>query len=65
MDQTELRCIGTMHGILSEDHRYLDVKCKRKSCGARFGVVVIHTFDLITGQLHKTVTYADPSKRER
>ena len=56
----ELRCGGTMHGILSEDHKHLEVKCKTRKCGAWPGVVVIHTFDLSTGKLVKTERYSDP-----
>lgn len=59
----ELRCGGTMHGILSEDNRYLEVKCKRRGCGAGPGVVVLHTFDLQAGgKLVKTNKYRDPQR---
>lgn len=57
----ELRCKGTMFGILDEDHEHLEVKCKRRSCGAKKGVVVLHNFDLKTGAF-TTKRYADPGK---
>lgn len=58
----ELRCGGTLHGILSEDHRYLEVKCKRRSCGSKRGIVVLHIFDIQTGELHQTKKFSDPVK---
>jgi hypothetical protein len=59
----ELRCGGTMHGVLSDDHRYLEVKCKRRRCGAGPGIVVLHTFDLHEGgKLIKTKKYRDPQR---
>lgn len=61
----ELRCGGTMHGILSEDGRYLEVKCRRCSSRAGAGVVVLHTFDLHNkGKLSKTEKYRDPAKTQ-
>lgn len=56
----ELRCAGTLHGILSDDHKHLEVKCKRRSCGARKGVVVLHTISLDTGKVVKTSRFAEP-----
>lgn len=58
----ELRCGLTMHGKLDDDG-LLEVKCKRRGCGAGPGVIVLHTFDLHTGQLVKTKQYADPAQR--
>lgn len=56
----ELRCAGTMHGRL-EGH-LLEVKCTRRGCGVRPGVVVLHTFDTITGDLVATTKYASPPR---
>lgn len=56
----ELRCGGTMHGKL-EDH-LLEVKCSRRSCGAGRGIVVLHTFNLNTGELVGTSRFADPTR---
>jgi hypothetical protein len=57
----ELRCGGTMHAKLLDD-RILEVKCGRRSCGAKRGVVVLHTFDLNSGQMVGTARYAEPPK---
>jgi len=59
----ELRCMGTMHGILSDDLTSIEVKCKRRSCGAFPGIIILHTFDLETGKLLKTKKYAEPNMR--
>lgn len=59
----ELRCSGTMHGRLV-DATHLEVKCKRRGCGYRAGVVVLHVFNLETGALESTQRFADP-KEER
>lgn len=56
----ELRCGGTLHGILSDDGKHLEVKCKRRSCGARRGVVVLHTIDLESGKVVKTSRFSEP-----
>lgn len=60
----ELRCGGTMHGKLTLDTGQLEVKCGRRGCGAKRGVVVLHTFDLITGNLVATKRFADPVRNE-
>lgn len=54
----ELRCPGTMHAKLVDGG--IEVKCRRRSCGYRRGVVVLHVFDLHTGQLVDTKKYAEP-----
>jgi len=54
-----------MHGILSEDRQHLEVKCKRRSCGAGPGIVVLHTFDLKTGKISETKKYRDPQRAQR
>lgn len=56
----ELRCGGTMHGKLSLVDGKLEVKCGRRICGARRGVVVLHTFDINSGDMVGTQKYADP-----
>lgn len=57
----ELRCGGTLHGILLDDGLHLEVKCKRRSCGARPGIVVLHTISLETGKVVSTSKFADPN----
>lgn len=59
----ELRCGGTMHAKLDAESRRLQVKCGRRSCGAAKGVVVLHTFDLTTGELVGTARFTDPTPR--
>ena len=56
----ELRCSGTMHGRMTGEF-LLEVKCHRRSCGAKKGVVVLHTFDVVTGELMSTQRYKEPS----
>ena len=60
----ELRCGGTMHGKLDIHDGKLEVKCGRRGCGAGRGVVVLHTFDLETGEMVGTRKFADPVKKE-
>lgn len=57
----DLRCGGRLHAkVLDEQH--LEVKCPRRACGAKPGVVVLHVFDIHTGELISTKTFADPAK---
>lgn len=57
-----LRCEGnTIHGRMLNDTT-LEVKCKRRRCGVKPGVVVLHTFNIATGDLIETKKYADPRK---
>lgn len=60
----ELRCAGTMHGKLDIRDGKLEVKCGRRGCGAGGGVVVLHTFDVTTGNLVGTQRYADPVRNQ-
>lgn len=68
----ELRCDGpTRHGSLDLGGKTpdalegvtLETNCKRKRCGAAKGVVVLHTFDLMTGA-YTTMRYRDPKSEE-
>jgi len=61
---TQLRCEGTMYGILSDDRQSLEVKCKRRSCGAGKGIIILHTISLDTGQVVKTERFAEPHQRK-
>lgn len=58
---SELRCDGTMHGRMV-DATHLEVKCVRRRCGHKPGVVVLHTFDLETGNF-TTKKFADPIQK--
>lgn len=58
--KTELRCRATMHAKLADG--LLEIKCRRRSCGAQPGVVVLHRFNIHTGELVDTKRFADPRK---
>lgn len=60
----ELRCNGTLHGILQDDHKTLEVKCKRRTCGAQPGVVILHTISLETGEVIRTMRYSEPQNKK-
>lgn len=60
--KTELRCPGTMHGKLEDD--VIEVKCRRRTCGSQRGVVVLHRFNIHTGELVNTQRFAEPRKVE-
>lgn len=60
----ELRCEGRLFGVLSEDHSTIEVKCTRRKCGYKPGLVVLHQLSLSTGQVKATNIYQDPSHRE-
>lgn len=56
----ELRCTqGKLFGILEGD--VLEVRCQSKFCGHLPGVVVIHRFDLATGEMLETRRYRNPT----
>lgn len=55
----ELRCNNRMHGVILEDG-ILEVKCGNNLCGARSGVIVLHRFDLNSGELIDTKKFSDP-----
>lgn len=58
----ELRCNGTLHGIVDDAVQTLEVKCKRRSCGAGPGIIVLHTISLTTGEVVDTKRFAEPQK---
>jgi hypothetical protein len=59
----ELRCDAKLHGILKDGK--LEVKCDSRFCGHAPGVVVLHTYDITTGELISTVRYKNPRMREK
>lgn len=61
---TELRCNGTLFGIVSDDGASIEVKCKRRGCGHAPGLVVLHTLSLSTGQVLETRVFTDPLRKE-
>lgn len=64
----ELRCPNNIKfGDLFEDFNgrpVLEVKCRSSRCGAASGVVVLHRFHAITGDLIETKMYAEPKVRK-
>lgn len=56
-----LRCGSTLHGRMM-DATTLEVRCKRRACGAAPGVIVLHRFNIASGDLINTKKYADPRK---
>ena len=61
-----LRCDSDLYGVLNTDDLTLEVKCKRRRCGARPGVIVLHKISIKEGQIGKVVSttrFADPNKK--
>ena len=54
-----LRCDHALYGLLT-DERWLEVKCKRRACGYKKGLVVLHTIDIQSGKVVSTQRFADP-----
>lgn len=57
----ELRCDSKLHAILDEE--FVEIKCGSRFCGAQPGVVILHRFDLRTGDLIKTLKFREPVRR--
>lgn len=62
MATIDLRCGNTLHGRLT-DNRWLEVKCKRRACGYVKGKVILHTIDILTGEVVSTRRFAEPKNR--
>lgn len=60
---SEMRCETKLHAILVDGE--LEVKCSSKFCGAAAGIVILHRFDLNTGQLLRTLKYKTPERSPR
>jgi hypothetical protein len=58
----ELRCGAKLHGTVEDGAGTLEVKCDSRFCGHRSGVVVLHKFDLHTGEVIDTVQYKAPMR---
>lgn len=61
---TQLRCEGMLFGVISDDHKTIEVKCKRRGCGAEAGSIVLHTLSLETGQVVSTRRFKEPGTRK-
>lgn len=61
MDYDELRCPSRLHGRIVNGQ--FEVKCLSKKCKeGRTGVVVLHYFNLLTGELERTKRFRDPAR---
>lgn len=62
-----VRCPNDLYGYFDADDLTLEVKCKRRRCGAQPGVVVLHKISLREGQIGKVVStkrFRDPIKKK-
>ena len=56
----ELRCDSKKHGVMiTEGSGLLEIKCDSRFCGAKPGIVVLHRFDLATGDVVETQRYRE------
>lgn len=59
----QLRCGNDiLFGIV--ENGVLEVKCRSRRCGHEAGTVVIHQFDLWTGELKGTLQFKDPANKK-
>jgi len=58
----DLRCDSKKHALLLVDDHTVEIKCNSRFCGHRRGTVVLHRFDLASGQLVKTLRFAEPEE---
>ncbi|AVD99634.1 hypothetical protein HWB51_gp016 [Mycobacterium phage Cuke] len=65
----QLRCRSKLQGIIkkySDDKVLLEIRCKDKWCADRSaGVVVLHYFNVETGELDHTKKFRDPKRPVR
>lgn len=57
----DMRCNSKMHGRLTDDGLF-EVSCGSAFCGKKPGVVVLHRFNVKTGELVETKKYKDTPK---
>jgi hypothetical protein len=60
---TDLRCDSKKHGERVDDHT-VEIKCSSRFCGAEPGVIVLHQFNLATGET-KTRRFKQPHLKRR
>lgn len=58
-DAAEIRCSSKRHALLLSPE-VLEIKCDSRWCGAGNGVVVLHRFSTVTGELVETRKFRDP-----
>lgn len=54
----DLRCPSKKHGSVV-DKDVVEVKCNSRFCGAKRGIIVLHRFDTVTGNLLGTKRYKE------
>jgi len=67
MPERELRCKGNkLHGLIVSQYAdgVIEVRCGSKFCGKEPGVIVLHRFDLSSGEM-ETRRYLDPAKHSK
>lgn len=57
----ELRCPNKLHATVPKDG-VIEVRCRSVFCGWKSGIVVLHRFDVHTGQC-TTQRFKDPGKK--
>lgn len=58
----DLRCeSGKKHAELVEPG-IVEFRCSDRYCGARKGVIVLHRFDAMTGEMIETIRYKNPER---
>lgn len=62
----EIRCEnGIKFGeVIGEARGIIEVKCRSSRCGHETGVVVLHRFSLVTGELLTTKKFRDITSRK-
>lgn len=59
----DIRCRNKLHARMVEDgFGVLEVACDSRWCGKNSGIVVLHRFDLKTGELLETLKFKAPHK---
>ena len=67
MPERELRCKGNiLHGLVVSQYAdgVIEFRCRSRFCGKAPGVVVLHRFDLNTGDV-ETRRYSDPATLQK
>lgn len=63
--QVDLSCPNrTRHAVLYPELNVVEVKCDRSFCGAGKGRVVLHRYDIFTGELTETLRFANPTPQK-
>ena len=55
----DLRCHHKLHGRVL-DNGLIEVACDSRMCGKRAGIVVLHRFDAVTGEVVETLKFKAP-----